>query len=75
MLSRSLAEREALGRQAREHSEAGKREQSDALMDVNLPAVEAAMEAAHAALLIHGKSVNLVKAFKSHMKDQKNVSF
>ena len=54
MLSRSLAEREALGRQAREHSEAGKREQADALMDVNLPAVEAAMEAAHAALLIHG---------------------
>jgi UDP-2,3-diacylglucosamine hydrolase len=54
MLSRSLAEREALGRQAREHSEAGKREQSDALMDVNLMAVEAAMEAAHAALLIHG---------------------
>lgn len=54
MLSRSLAEREALGRQAREHSEAGKREQSDALMDVNLMAVEAAMQAAQADQLIHG---------------------
>lgn len=54
MLSRPLAEREQLGRQAREHSEAGKREHSDALMDVNLMAVEAAMTAANASLMIHG---------------------
>lgn len=54
MLSRPLTERELLGRQAREHSEAGKRERSDALMDVNQMAIDAAMAATDATLMIHG---------------------
>jgi UDP-2,3-diacylglucosamine hydrolase len=54
MLSRPLAERLVLGRSARDHSEAGKREAPDALMDVNPDAVDAAMDAAGATLLIHG---------------------
>ncbi len=54
LLGRSLAERLAIGRNARESSEAGKREMAGALMDVNQAAVDAAMDAAGASLLIHG---------------------
>lgn len=54
MLARPLAERQAIGRQARDSSEAGKREMSGALMDVNQQAVDAAMDAAGVSLLIHG---------------------
>ena len=54
LLGRSLAERFAIGRNARESSEAGKREMAGALMDVNQLAVDAAMDAAGASLLIHG---------------------
>jgi len=54
LLARPLAERQHLGRQARDHSEAGKRERSDALMDVNADAVEQSMANADADLLIHG---------------------
>lgn len=53
-LGRGLAERFAMGRAVRETSEAGKREKPDALMDVNPAAVDAAMDAAGATLLIHG---------------------
>ncbi|MFM1987468.1 MAG: hypothetical protein RJA99_425 [Pseudomonadota bacterium] len=53
-LGRGLAERFAMGRAVRETSEAGKREKPGALMDVNPAAVDAAMDAAGAALLIHG---------------------
>ena len=53
-LARPLAERLAIGRGARETSEAGKREKPGALMDVNAAAVDAAMDAAGARLLIHG---------------------
>jgi UDP-2,3-diacylglucosamine hydrolase len=53
-LARSLAERIAIGRAARETSEAGKREKPGALMDVNPDAVDAALDAAGARLLIHG---------------------
>lgn len=53
-LARPLAERLALGRSARETSEAGKREKPGFLMDVNPAAVDAAMDAAGAALLVHG---------------------
>lgn len=53
-LERPLAERFAIGRAARESSEAGKREKAGALMDVNSRAVEAAMDAAGATLLVHG---------------------
>jgi UDP-2,3-diacylglucosamine hydrolase len=54
LLARSLAERFAIGRTARESSEAGKREMAGALMDVNQSAVDVAMDAAGASLLIHG---------------------
>lgn len=54
LLARSLAERIVIGRNARESSEAGKREMAGALMDVNQAAVDAAMDAAGASLLIHG---------------------
>lgn len=54
MLARPLAERELLGRQAREHSEAGKREQSDSIMDVNADAVDRLMTEADVSLMIHG---------------------
>jgi len=54
LLTRSLAERLVIGRNARESSEAGKREMAGALMDVNQGAVDAAMDAAGARLLIHG---------------------
>lgn len=53
-IERPLAERFAIGRSARDTSEAGKREKPGALMDVNGAAVEAAMSAAGATLLIHG---------------------
>jgi UDP-2,3-diacylglucosamine hydrolase len=53
-LARPLTERLAIGRGARETSEAGKRERPGALMDVNAAAVDAAMDAAGATLLIHG---------------------
>jgi len=53
-LARPLAERIAIGRGARETSEAGKREKPGALMDVNPGAVDAALDAAGARLLIHG---------------------
>jgi UDP-2,3-diacylglucosamine hydrolase len=53
-LARPLAERFAIGRGARETSEAGKREKPGALMDVNAAAVDAAMDAEGARLLIHG---------------------
>jgi UDP-2,3-diacylglucosamine hydrolase len=53
-LARPLAERFAIGRAVRETSEAGKREKPGALMDVNAAAVDAAMDAAGARLLIHG---------------------
>ena len=53
-LARPLAERFAVGRAVRETSEAGKREKPGALMDVNADAVQAAMRATGAHLLIHG---------------------
>ncbi len=53
-LARPLPERFAIGRGARETSEAGKREKPGALMDVNAAAVDAAMRAAGATQLIHG---------------------
>jgi UDP-2,3-diacylglucosamine hydrolase len=53
-LARSLVERFALGRAARETSEAGRREQAGALADVSQPAVDATLDAAGATLLIHG---------------------
>ena len=53
-IARPLDERFAIGRSARETSEAGKREKPGALMDVNAAAVAAAMSAAGAQLLIHG---------------------
>jgi UDP-2,3-diacylglucosamine hydrolase len=53
-LARPLAERFVIGRDARETSEAGKREKPGALMDVNAAAVDATMDAAGARLLIHG---------------------
>ncbi|HYF59497.1 MAG TPA: UDP-2,3-diacylglucosamine diphosphatase [Burkholderiaceae bacterium] len=53
-LERPLAERFAIGRSVRETSEAGKREKPGALMDVNGAAVDAAMDAAGARLLVHG---------------------
>jgi UDP-2,3-diacylglucosamine hydrolase len=53
-LARPLPERFAIGRGARETSEAGKREKPGALMDVNAAAVDRAMDAAGATLLIHG---------------------
>jgi len=53
-LARPLAERIAIGRSARETSEAGKREKPGALMDVNQGAVDAALDEAGARLLIHG---------------------
>lgn len=53
-LARPLAERFAIGRDARETSEAGKRERAGALTDVDPAAVDAAMDAAGASLLIHG---------------------
>lgn len=53
-LSRTLSERQALGRQAREASEAGKRERGDGLMDVNAAAVRQVMQAAQCDWLIHG---------------------
>ena len=53
-LARGLPERFAMGRAVRETSEAGKREKPGALMDVNPGAVDAAMDAAGASLLIHG---------------------
>lgn len=53
-LERGLAERFAMGRAVRETSEAGKREKPGALMDVNAAAVDAAMAAAGAVLLVHG---------------------
>lgn len=53
-LARPLRERLAIGRDARETSEAGKRERPDALADVDAAAVDAAMHAAGATLLIHG---------------------
>lgn len=54
MLARPLAERIAIGRAARDDSEAGKREKPGGLMDVEQFAVDAAMDAADASLLIHG---------------------
>jgi UDP-2,3-diacylglucosamine hydrolase len=54
MLARPLAQRIAIGRAARDDSEAGKREKPGALMDVDQAAVDAAMDAAGASLLIHG---------------------
>jgi len=54
MLSRSLDERKAIGRQARQNSEAGKREMAGALADVNQAAVDAMLDSAGADLLIHG---------------------
>ncbi len=53
-LARTLTERQALGRQARDASEAGKRERGDALMDVNADAVEQLMHESNCAWLIHG---------------------
>jgi UDP-2,3-diacylglucosamine hydrolase len=53
-LSRPLAERFAIGRGARESSEAGKRERPGALMDVAQAAVDAALDDTGATLLIHG---------------------
>lgn len=53
-LARPLAERFVVGRAMRETSEAGKRVSSSVLMDVNPRAVDAAMDAARASLLIHG---------------------
>jgi len=53
-LARPHAERLAIGRGARETSEAGKREKPGALMDVNQDAVDAALDTAGARLLIHG---------------------
>jgi UDP-2,3-diacylglucosamine hydrolase len=53
-LARPLDERFAIGRGARETSEAGKREKPGALMDVNAAAVDEAMDAAGATLLVHG---------------------
>lgn len=54
MLARPLPQRIAIGRAARDDSEAGKREKPGALMDVDPGAVDAAMDAAGASLLIHG---------------------
>ena len=54
MLARSLDERLAIGRQARQNSEAGKREMAGALADVNQDAVDAMLDAAGADLMIHG---------------------
>jgi UDP-2,3-diacylglucosamine hydrolase len=53
-LARPLPERFAIGRGARETSEAGKREKPGALMDVNAAAVDRAMDDAGARLMIHG---------------------
>lgn len=53
-VARAPAERLALGRAARDGSEAGKREKPGALMDVNPQTVDAVMEAAGASLLVHG---------------------
>ncbi|MFN5880830.1 MAG: UDP-2,3-diacylglucosamine diphosphatase, partial [Burkholderiales bacterium] len=53
-LARPLAERQQMGRQARQASEAGKRERSDDIMDVNTGAVTRALHEAHCGWLIHG---------------------
>lgn len=53
-LARPAAERLALARQVLEHSEAGKRERSTNLIDVNPDAVLDTMRAAGATLLVHG---------------------
>jgi UDP-2,3-diacylglucosamine hydrolase len=53
-LAHPLAQRIAIGRGARETSEAGKREKPGALMDVNPHAVDAALDACGARLLVHG---------------------
>ncbi len=53
-LSRPLEERQLLGRQAREASEAGKRERGEGLMDVNARAVVQALQHAGCSWLIHG---------------------
>jgi UDP-2,3-diacylglucosamine hydrolase len=53
-MTRTLAERQLMGRQARQASEAGKRERSEDIMDVNAEAVAQALEAAACAWLIHG---------------------
>jgi UDP-2,3-diacylglucosamine hydrolase len=53
-MARPLSERQAMGRQAREASEAGKRERGDALMDVNEQAVLGALRAFDCDWLIHG---------------------
>ena len=53
-LSRTLAERQLMGRQARQASEAGKRERSDDIMDVNAQTVAQTLETASCHWLIHG---------------------
>lgn len=53
-LSRPLGERQALGRQAREASESGKRERGEGLMDVNAQAVLQVLQHAGCSWLIHG---------------------
>ena len=53
-LARPLAERQQMGRQARQASEAGKRERTQDIMDVNTAAVAHALREADCAWLIHG---------------------
>ncbi len=53
-VARPQHERVALGRAARDNSEAGKREQHDALMDVSPQAVAEALAHAGATQLVHG---------------------
>lgn len=53
-MARPLSERQLMGRQARQASEAGKRERTDEIMDVNANAVAQTLEAAGCDWLIHG---------------------
>lgn len=53
-LARSLTERQQLGRQARQASEAGKRERTEAIMDVNAGAVARVLNDSGCSWLIHG---------------------
>jgi UDP-2,3-diacylglucosamine hydrolase len=53
-LARPLAQRQAMGRAIRDDSEAGRRERTDALTDVNADTVDRVMAEAGVGLLIHG---------------------
>jgi len=53
-LARPLAERQQMGRQARQASEDGKRERTESIMDVNPASVASTLQDAGCAWLIHG---------------------